>query len=242
MANDRFENVYADAEYADAYARLDWTGTYFLIRRDLPDILREHVEGRRALDFGCGTGRSTRLLRSLGFEATGVDIADSMIAQARAIDATGDYRLIRDGDFSGLPECDLVLAAFPFDNIPGSATKAGILRSLRRLLSPTGVIVNVVSSPEVYSHEWASFSTKDFPENRFARSGDVVRIVTAGFPGARPCEDVLFTDEAYREVYADAGLEVAAVHRPLGRAGEPMQWVNETRIAPWTIYVLRPTR
>lgn len=84
--------MYADAEYAGAYARLDWTGTYFLVRRDLPDILRKHVEGRRALDFGCGTGRSTRLLRSLGFDATGVDIAGSMIAQARAIDADGDYR------------------------------------------------------------------------------------------------------------------------------------------------------
>lgn len=58
----------------------------------LPDILRKHVEGRRALDFGCGTGRSTRLLRSLGFDATGVDIAGSMIAQARTIDADGDYR------------------------------------------------------------------------------------------------------------------------------------------------------
>jgi len=195
-----------------------------------------------ALDFGCGTGRSTRLLRSLGFEVTGVDIAESMIAQARAIDRTGDYRLIEDGDLSRLPECDLVLAAFPFDNIPGSAKKIGIFRSLRQLLSATGVIVNVVSSPEIYRHEWASFSTKDFPENSSARSGDVVRIVTAGFPGARPCEDVLFTDESYREVYAKAGLEVAAVHRPLGRAGEPVQWVNEMRIAPWTIYVLRPAR
>ena len=29
-----------------------WTGTYYLIYRDLPDILRRHVSGVRALDFG----------------------------------------------------------------------------------------------------------------------------------------------------------------------------------------------
>ena len=236
MTGDRFENVYANADYAGAYARLDWGGTYFLVQRDLPDILREHVAGRRALDFGCGTGRSTRLLRSLGFDVTGVDISQSMISQARAIDAGGDYRLIANGDLSGLSSCDLVLAAFPFDNIPDSAQKVELLRSLRRLLSPGGVIVNIVSAPEIYTHEWTSFATKDFPQNRSARSGDVVRIVTVGF--REPCEDVLFTDESYREVYAAAGLGVAAVHRPLGRAGEPWRWINETRIAPWVIYVL----
>jgi hypothetical protein len=32
-----------------------------------------------------------------------------------------------------------------------------------------------------------------------------------------------------------------AEHRPLGREDEPFAWVNETRIAPWVIYVLRAT-
>jgi SAM-dependent methyltransferase len=237
-----FENIYADAAYAGAYAGLDWGGTYWLVRRDLPGILGEHVRGRRALDFGCGAGRSTRLLRSLGFEVTGVDIAESMIAQAKAIDAGGDYRLLADGDLGALPAAtfDLVLAAFPFDNIPGTAARLDLLRALRRLLSPAGAFVNVVSSPEIYTHEWASFSTRDFPANRSARSGDVVRIVTTSFPGARPCEDVLCTDEAYREAYAAAGLDVAAACRPLGRADDGIAWITETRIPPWVIYVLRP--
>jgi predicted TPR repeat methyltransferase len=56
------------------------------VQRDLPVILREHVSGRRAVDFGCGTGRSTRLLRSFGFEVVGVDVSASMIHQARQID------------------------------------------------------------------------------------------------------------------------------------------------------------
>jgi SAM-dependent methyltransferase len=113
-------NMYEDADYAAAYAALDWGGTYYLVRRDLPGILHRHVTGDRALDFGCGAGRSTRLLRSYGFDVTGVDIADSMITAARTTDPEGKYVLLAEGDLDqlGAGGFDLVLAAFPFDNIP----------------------------------------------------------------------------------------------------------------------------
>lgn len=234
-----FRNVYQDTGYAEAYAGLEWGGTYHLIHRDLPGILREHVTGRRALDFGCGTGRSTRLLRSYGFDATGVDVAESMIERAKRIDPEGAYVLLADGDIDRLSagSFDLVLAAFPFDNVPGDA-KVGLFRSLGRLLSGNGRIVNIVSSPEIYTHEWASFSTRDFPENRAARNGDVVRIVTTAFRDAKPCEDVLWDDDAYREVYARSGLEVLATYRPLAHADDPGPWISETAVAPWVVYVL----
>ena len=61
-----FRNVYEDAGRAEAYSRLEFPGTYFLAYRDLPALLGRHVGGRRALDFGCGAGRSTRFLRRLG--------------------------------------------------------------------------------------------------------------------------------------------------------------------------------
>jgi hypothetical protein len=114
-----------------------------------------------------------------------------------------------------------------------------ILSGLRRALAPEGRIVYVVTSPETYVHEWASFSTKDFPENRAAKSGDRVRIVMLDVEDRRPVEDVLWTEEAYRETYERAGLEVVEVCRPLGDVGEPYAWVSETSVAPWTIYVLR---
>jgi hypothetical protein len=59
-------------------------------------------------------------------------------------------------------------------------------------------------------------------------------------PDRRPTEDVLFTDEAYRDVYSEAGLHLVASYKPLASGDEPYQWVNETTIAPWTIYVLAP--
>ena len=236
-------NVYEDAQRAEAYARLEFAGSYYLAFRDLPAIFGAHVQGRRALDFGCGAGRSTRFLRRLGFEAVGVDISSDMLAQAHAIDPGGDYRRIADGDFGALTPgaFDLVLCAFPFDNIPTLERKVRLLRGLSGLLAGDGRIVNVVSSPEIYLHEWASFSTRDYPENARAQTGDTVRIIITDIPDARPVEDILWTDEAYRDTYARSGLDVLATHRPLGRHDEPIRWVNETRIAPWTIHVLGRT-
>jgi ubiquinone/menaquinone biosynthesis C-methylase UbiE len=236
---DRFHNTYDDADYAASYAGLEWEGTYHLVRRELPGILREHVRGRRALDVGCGTGRSSRLLRACGFEVMAVDIAPNMIARARELDPGGDYRLVEGGDVGRLPAgaFDLVLAAFPFDNMP-MADKPRMLAGLRDRLAPQGRFVNVVSSPAIYSHEWTSFSTRAFPENRHAADGDVVRIVTTTFTHGRPCEDVLCSDETYRRMYAEAGFTVLADHRPLGRADDGVPWVSETRIAPWVIWVL----
>jgi ubiquinone/menaquinone biosynthesis C-methylase UbiE len=237
-----FKNVYEKADYAEAYAGLGWTGTYLLVERDLPGILSRYVTGRRALDFGCGTGRSSRLLRDCGFEVTGVDVSTSMVEHARMADPTGDYRLLEGGDLTALPAAsfDLVLAAFPFDNIP-AAGKEHLLGGIARLLATNGRFVNIVSSPEIYIREWASFSTRAWPENLEARDGDIVRIVTRGFESAGPAEDVLCTEEAYADMYARQGLQVEAIFRPLAHGDEGVAWESETRVAPWVIWVLRRT-
>jgi SAM-dependent methyltransferase len=235
-----FVNCYEDASRSGAYATLEFANTYFLAYRDLPAIIAEHVTGTRALDFGCGTGRSTRFLRKLGFNVTGADISEDMLRIARATDPSGDYRLVPDDHFGELDAAafGLVLSAFTFDNIPGTM-KARIFCDLGKLLTPNGTIVSIVSSPEIYTQEWASFTTKDFPQNAAARSGDVVRIVVTDHQDRRPVEDILWTDESYRAVYRAAGLEAIQVFKPLAKGDEPYSWVNETRIAPWVIYVLR---
>lgn len=233
-------NCYEDANRASAYAALEFANTYYLAFRDLPEILSAHVTGLRALDFGCGTGRSTRLLKKLRFDVTGVDISGDMLRVARTTDPSGDYRLVPGDDLNqfAASSFDLVLSAFPFDSVRGEM-KSRIFRDLAKLLAPSGIIVNLVSSPEIYTHEWASFTTKDFPENAVARNGDVVRIVTTDHQDRRPVEDILWTDESYRAVYREAGLEAVHVFEPLAKGDEPYSWVSETKIAPWVIYVLR---
>lgn len=234
-----FINVYEDAKRAEAYAKLEFPGTYYLAYRDLPAIIAEHVTGKKAIDFGCGTGRSTRFLQKLGFDTIGIDIAADMIKQAKELDPSGDYRLVKDDDFSQLQYTtyDLVLSVFTFDNIPTMEKKLKIFREIGNLLNHEGMIVNLVSSPDIYQYEWASFSTKDFPENKYAKSGDIVKIIITDVDDKRPVEDIVWHDDAYQQVFQQAGLEAIKMYKPLAREDEPYQWVNETRIAPWVIYV-----
>jgi len=236
-----FENSYEDARRAAAYDELEFGGTYHLAFRDLPDLLREHVTGVRAVDFGCGTGRTARLLKGLGFAPVGLDISAEMVAVARERDPGGDYRVIEDGDFSSVAagSCDLVLSAFTFDNIPGRERKVRLFRGLRELLGPGGKLFSIVSTPEIYLHEWVTFTTGDFPGNRDAGPGDVVCIVTTDYSDGRPVEDILWPDPEYREVYGEAGLEVVAYELPLARGDEGVEWKAETEFAPWAIYVLQ---
>lgn len=241
MTENSFPNVYADSERADAYATLEFPGTYYLAFRDLPAILADHVGGTNAIDFGCGAGRSTRFLRGLGYDVIGVDISEPMVRRARASDSGGEYHVVTDGALDRFPAdaFDLVFAAFTFDNIGPEAHKVALFRTLGRLIAPgTGRIVNLVSAPEIYTHEWASFTTKAFPDNRAAKSGDRVRIVMLDVDDRRPVEDIFCTDDTYRDIYRRAGLECLRVHRPLGTERDPHRWITETAVSPWAIYVL----
>ena len=78
-----FTNVYDDPIKAEAYAALDFPGTYALAFGDLSRLFESHITGSDALDFGCGTGRSTRFLKRLGFRTTGIDISREMVARPR---------------------------------------------------------------------------------------------------------------------------------------------------------------
>ncbi len=236
-----FANVYDDAKRAEAYATLDFPGTYYLAFRDLPAIISEHVNGRQALDFGCGAGRSTRFLKRLGFDVTGIDVSSRMIELARAADPKGTYRRVADGDLTAFEgrRFDFILSAFAFDNIPGIAHRMELLRGLGRLLGSGGRLVLLGSTPDIYTHEWASFTTEAFPENRRARGGDEVRIVMKDVPDRRPVVDLVWFHEDYLGLFAAAGLALVAEHRPLGREGEGQKWLAETTVAPWAIYVLK---
>ncbi len=238
--DDAFQNVYEDERRALSYAGLEFPGTYWLAFRDLPEILRRHGRVGSALDFGCGAGRSTRFLGSLGFRVLGVDISRAMLARAQERDPQGEYLLVADGDLSPLKDrrFDLVFSAFTFDNIPDHERRVRLFGALGDLLAAEGRMVNLVSAPEIYVHEWLSFSTRDFPENRAAGPGDRVRIVMLDVEDRRPVEDVLWTDADYDATFTTAGLTLLETHRPLGLESDPFSWVSERRVSPWIVHVL----
>jgi SAM-dependent methyltransferase len=236
-----FQNTYQDHSRAEAYDELDFNGTYRLAADSLAPLLAKHIQGTDSLDFGCGTGRSTRFLQKLGFDTVGIDVSQKMVDIARKNDPAGDYRVIADGDFSSLEpgSFDLILCAFPFDNIPHRQNKVRLFTALGRLLAAGGRLVNIVSTPEIYLNEWVTFTTRDFPANRDAGRGDIVKIITKDYSDGRPVEDIIWPDEDYQSVYRESGLSQVQSMAPLAKGDEGIDWISEMTIASWRIYVLK---
>lgn len=236
-----FVNVYEDTLRAESYARLEFPGTYYLAYRDIPGILEKYADGKKALDFGCGTGRSSRFLKNLRFDTTGTDISVDMIKLAIEFDPEGKYVHITEGSMEIFENADfdLITAVFTFDNIPGINNRINLLKKLAMSLNNTGTIVLVDSTPEIYVNEWLSFSTKDFPENKKVNSGEKVKIIMTDVEDTRPVEDIIWFDNDYQNMFNGAGLRLIETYKPLGKTDEPYKWVNETNIAPWIIYVLK---
>jgi len=63
LNTDEFENSWDNQTRAESYSKLEFPNTYYLAYRDLPEIIGKQATLKRAIDFGCGTGRSTRFLK-----------------------------------------------------------------------------------------------------------------------------------------------------------------------------------
>ncbi|PKB14628.1 3-demethylubiquinone-9 3-methyltransferase [Novosphingobium kunmingense] len=99
------------------------------------------LEGRRALDVGCGAGLLCEPLSRLGAAVTGVDAAAENIAAARAhAEGAGlpiDYR---HGELDSLPpgQFDLVTSMEVIEHV---ADKAAFVSALKARLAPGGLMV-----------------------------------------------------------------------------------------------------
>jgi SAM-dependent methyltransferase len=104
------------------------------------------LPGRReALDFGCGVGRLTQAMCGHFERAAGVDIAPSMIKQARRYNRHGDrcqYHL-NAADHLGLfapDRFDFVYSIIVLQHMP-SHLAMGYLREFVRVLAPGGLLM-----------------------------------------------------------------------------------------------------
>ena len=109
------------------------------------DRLVPHRQRRRALDFGCGIGRLTVALADYYDEVVGVDIAHSMVEQARQRNPAPDrirYEHNTDPDLRKFPSggFDLVCSWIVLQHMPPSLMKAYIA-DLLRLVAPGGLLV-----------------------------------------------------------------------------------------------------
>jgi hypothetical protein len=123
-----------------------------------------------------------------------------------------------------------------FENSWGNQTRA---ESYAKLEFPNTYFLAYRDLPEIILNEWASFTTKDFPGNKTAQTGDIVLDIMLDVEDRRPVEDIFWTVDDYIKLFDLTGLELEATYKPLGFDHEPFEWVSEKEIAPWMIFVTK---
>src|SRR5487761_1623002 len=116
------------------------------------------LDGRRALDLACGTGKSTGPLLARGYSVVGCDISAMMVAEARRkFPEHAESFVVADiRELPPLGEFDLVLCLddainYLLDEAELEATFTGVAN----LLSPTGIFAFDVNSLRTYRSTFA---------------------------------------------------------------------------------------
>jgi SAM-dependent methyltransferase len=133
--------------FTASYDHAGWVGR-------LEQLAREHgLRGRRALDVGCGTGKSFVPLLRRGYDVWACDLSPAMVARARMRDGVDPERVLV-ADMRELPE----LGAFELvtcldDAVNYLLTDEDLLAafaSVARSLAPGGVYVFDANSLATY--------------------------------------------------------------------------------------------
>jgi SAM-dependent methyltransferase len=143
----RYDQV-ADRYVAEVRDRLDDEGTAALL-----ELLGDVVD-RRLLDIACGHGRVSRELARRGASVTGLDLSAELVQHARTDTQIPGNEI----HYEVADICDSdVLAGSKFDGIVCNFGASdiddlnGMLRSVRRLLSPGGRVLRTVPPAPVLS-------------------------------------------------------------------------------------------
>lgn len=223
--------------YADLYSRYRIVGTPYLAFRDLPQIIKQYVIGKKTIDYGSGSGESAIFLKSLGLDVIGMDINQKMIVKSKMRDPLGEYIKITSGN---IPEVDgtydFVFASFGLLEIGKKDEMLDVVKDISRVLKKGGIFITIVANENTYNHNWLTINT-GFEENKSPVSGSRVKIQFRDID--LTIFDYYWSERDYTEVLSQSGLELVKIHKPLGVEGDGYQWLDEKIAAPSSVLIAR---
>jgi SAM-dependent methyltransferase len=155
------------------------------------------VSGRRALDVGCGTGKSFAPLLSRGYEVTACDLSQEMVDQARLkfADVVEDIFV---ADMRALPadgEFDLVTCIDDAVNyLLSDEELVAAFESVAEILAPGGVYAFDVNSLRTYRTSFAQTFVREDPGALFCWRGEAAPTFEPGSSASATIE--MFIEDA----------------------------------------------
>ena len=211
-------------------------GTGFLAFRDIQSIIDKYITGVRALDFGCGAGRSSRILNQHGLKVVGVDTSSEMIDQARNISNDIKYILIEKNCFKNVgDQYDLIFVSFVLMELSSKQEITELIKNLSNLLSENGKIILIVASDELYTNNWLSIDTKLY-NNIDKRSGEIVSVYLKDY--GITINDYLWRESDCEECFRISNMLILDKLKPTGFSSDGKDWVDEYIKAPFVIYII----
>jgi SAM-dependent methyltransferase len=142
----------------------------------------------RALDFGCGIGRLSQALAGHFQQVDGVDIARSMLEQAREQNRAGDrvrYHLNEDDSLALFPDAsfDFIYSSITLQHMEPRYSRR-FLMEFFRVAAPGGVVVFQIPSEPVPAPPRQASASGPLPNAAFRAQIDAPASLTCA-PGAR---------------------------------------------------------
>ena len=187
-----------------------------LFRFDTQVLDRWLLRPGRLLDLGCGTGRHMAHFAAKGFEVTGVDLSDHMLAVARRrLAAERAAATLVHGDITrlgelGLGRFDYAICMFStLGMIYGADNRLAFVQSVREHLEPGGLFASHVHN------RWHNLYYADGREylwgaarRRLRREPEAFQKDVDGYRGIRGLSLYVFTDREVRRLVERAGYEL----------------------------------
>jgi ubiquinone/menaquinone biosynthesis C-methylase UbiE len=149
--------------------------------------------GMLTVDIGCGEGRLTRHLQSLGHKTIGIDVSETLIRLACEEDSSGKYLAANAAELPLENECaDLAVAFMTMQDIDDLQSA---INEAARILIPGGRLIIAIVHPINSS---GTFATEE-PDSKF--------VINANY----------FNEFRYSDTFSRDGLEMTfhSQHRPI---------------------------
>ena len=167
----------AYATVAELYIEL--FGTSQQVHADDLAFIKRHlsIKPGPVLDLGCGPGHLTGYLRSLGVDATGIDVVPEFIAHAKAAHPDGRFQLRSMNDLDAANHSVAgILAWYSLIHLRPRELDA-VLAEFRQAMAPTGtLVVGFFDGDDV-----AAFDHKVVTAYRWPADELSARLTRAGF-------------------------------------------------------------